>query len=311
MRSQAGLAVPSLSSSGTDGGGTVVSTPQSGSSSIPTRVWALATIVAFTAGGSIAQAPGPRATSSTNRRAPSRAGPAGSRRPPGRAGRGRRGARACSGVPGRATPSSGGSCTATLATSSGRRPVSPRADRGAVGVADQVHRSAQRLDESRQVVLVLPAQHRLGPWAARVATPVVADDPMGSATGAARRGPRCGGRSIRRARARRSDRHPRTRRRVRTPGSSRPLRRGRARPAIVATCSWSVPQHPPTTRRSIIEPSDAYSAPSSSTSPRSSSVASSSSAWLRRDALARTPCTRPARGRRPRAGRRSASGGRS
>ena len=62
--------------------------------------------------------------------------------------------------------------------------------------------------------------------------------------------------------------------------------------AMAATCSWSVPQQPPTTHRSSIDDRPAYSSASSSMSPRSSSVAASSSAWLRREALARTPLIR-------------------
>ena len=63
--------------------------------------------------------------------------------------------------------------------------------------------------------------------------------------------------------------------------------------AIAWTCWWSVPQHPPTTRRSgRTACSRPYQPARSPTSPRSSSVATSSSAWLQLEALARIAFTR-------------------
>jgi hypothetical protein len=82
-----------------------------------------------------------------------------------------------------------------------------------------------------------------------------------------------------------------------------PAGRPSARP-IASTWRWSVPQHPPTTdSRGNAALSSSYCRASSSGSPASRSGLSSSSAWLRRDALARSPGTRsrhaPPRSRAP------------
>src|SRR5690606_26484323 len=89
------------------------------------------------------------------------------------------------------------------------------------------------------------------------------------------------------------------------PRMARPIPgRDRAQAAFSASCfsarqmastwRWSVPQHPPTTAsRGRAVRRSRYSRPSSSGLPVSSSGLLSSSAWLRFEALARRPCSRP------------------
>ena len=63
--------------------------------------------------------------------------------------------------------------------------------------------------------------------------------------------------------------------------------------ATARMCRSSVPQHPPSTRSDGTRACNrAISRPKVAGSPSSRSSAASSSAWLRVEALARTPCTR-------------------